>query len=169
MEIIKELPDEVILWRAMNNHVDIANSIGYVVLDESEVVNHPDNRAGIEFAGKTYREIYYSKLIDRFTYYVSDKNDKILIKIVDSSVFDPKVVEHCRKDNNYTFVEGNDGYTYLIGGSVLYIISYGETEVEMRRGFWSSGASDREKMAEISGRAGGIKRTYRLDGREVEF
>lgn len=170
MEIIRELPDEVILWRALLKKPTEASSLGYVVLDETEAADCPDNRAGIiTFAGKTYRSIYYSKLVNRFTYYVLDKDDNILIKIVDSSVFDPKVVEFYQRDNNYTFVEGNDGYTYLVGGAVLYIISYGETEVKLSRSYISLGTTNSDALAVISKLAGGIKRSYCLSDRKVKF
>lgn len=168
MEIIKELPDEVILWYRMKGFKPYTNSdcdLGYMVLNE------PSFGAGINkisFEDKTYCRIYFSAVFDAAVYFDRHKGEVDYLNVVDiDSVYNRHLVDLRRKDCPVTIIETDDycysaddisNYRFFREGNKLGVMP-AEFPTFMQV----------EEIINILRQTKKIKRIYRTDGKEVDF
>lgn len=157
MEIIKELPDEVILWCTVTGFNFIFREpLGYVVLDKSEVTPLIDSTDMLSFGGKVYAIIRYSRAIDRFVYNVFNHGDKYTINFVDDSVIDQATAAQHRASSDYMLVEDANGVWYSIGYD-SYRIVYDTGVAYVVRSVFSPMLSPETILQKIAEDTGGIK------------
>ena len=169
MEIIKELPDEVIFW-CLTNGIDFIESdpIGYVVLDGAVAPSQFDKMSMVSVGGKVYARIRYSRAINRFVYNVVGDGETYKIDFVDDSVIDPERAMDLRQTCDHLFVEDINGNWYSIGYD-NYLITYDDGFAIVIRSFFSMSLSTQAILQMIKTQYGGIKQFFRVDGIEDEI
>lgn len=158
MEIIKELPDEVILWcKAAGIEYVEREPCGYVVLDESDVTpSIYDSTRMLSLDGKVYATIRYSRAIDRFVYNVLNHGEKFTVYFVDDSVIEPAIAAEFRAISDYILVEDANGVWYSLGYD-NYRITYGSGVAYVVRSVFSPTLSPEAILEKIVENTGGIK------------
>lgn len=105
MEIIKELPDEIVLLRAMDPyaiHFGLYN-VGFVSFDK-RLANDTVVEAG-EFNGRWYYPLTYVNHLDMVIYESIHTLDISTYSVVDIDLIDNEKIAQLRSLNNYTFIE----------------------------------------------------------------
>lgn len=168
VKIIKELPDDVILWYRMRGYSPYTNpssDLGYAVLNETgDGAGH--NK--VSFEDKTYCRIYFSAVFDAAVYFDSRNGDVDYLNIVNLDiVYNRHLVDLRRKDCPHTIIE-TDEYNYSTDDISTYrFFRNGNKLGVMPSGFPSF--IQVEEVIDIIRQTNKIKRVYRTDGKVVKF
>lgn len=165
MEIVKELPDELVLLRAMDPyalHFGIYN-VGFVSFDE-RLTNHTLAEAG-EFNGRWYYPLTYVSHLDMVVYESDYKLDVSTYKVVDIDLVDKEKIAKLRGMNNFTFIETTT-VTFVSNGLNNHKLTRrGNTVVRTSSKF--DPYTDVEAIIKSVREYFNIKSIYRVDGKPV--
>ena len=168
MEIIKELPDDVLFWAraSFENPNTFANlGFGFVVLDTTEIdIDTIDKRH--EYNGKFYFTAFYHNQIDCVTYLRNSLKKFNMVDVLDFNLFDKNLVDLRRRQNSYTFIETNDRTYVAMNNYYIHFVRNVDTITDLTPGRY--GITTTKLIKDIRAKTI-IKRTYRPDGKEVEF
>lgn len=108
MEIIKELPDEIVLWRAVNNFPALGPFVVAYMISDVVIPTIKNVLLG-QLDGKLYYPLIYINNLDAvgFCSFVSAEVTKYTV--VDIGDINKDAIDSLRGFNYYTFIETSDG------------------------------------------------------------
>lgn len=168
MDIIKELPDDVILWIAMNNIEVVTGDIGYVVSDVNEFRGDISRPRGFIFEDRVYNSIRYSVSTNRFIYFVNETYLKdVTVGFVEDNLIEDEIVERFQSANNTVFIEVPDGPVYSVGSFTNYRHRYGDGIVVSTPSVLNQTDTIMASIDKIEAKYGKLVKVYRPNGLTV--
>lgn len=181
MDIIKELPEDVLLWLAMTDDSPYEDDgLGYVVFDEladSATIGELVGKSLFRVGGKVYCKIFYSEMFDILNYHVSAVKHPMGEEVhrvyqLDIDLIDKLIIADYRKNNPYTIAEtinkSGDPFFYSVGIIDHFCFWYEDESLYVMTRPLGRSISSKDLIESVRKECN-VKCIYRPDGKEVEF